>query len=92
MSPGFRVQADICLSEEHTAGWKDKLLLSTVHFELLGILWTSNSSYAMYHTVVKAYKGIKNLKLLHHLSNWILIPSITESLICTAQGHRCIKQ
>jgi len=57
MSSGFTVQADVCLSEEHTDGWKDKLLLSTVHCQLLGILWTSDSSYAMHQTVVKAYKG-----------------------------------
>ena len=63
------MQADVCLSEERTDGWKDKLLLSTVHCQLFGILWTSNSSYAMHHTVMKVYKGTKNLKLLHSHSN-----------------------
>jgi hypothetical protein len=78
MSSVFREQADVCLSEEHIDEWKDKLLLSTVHCQLLGILCTSNSSYAMHHAVVKAYKGTKNLKLPHPHSNWILNPSITE--------------
>jgi hypothetical protein len=51
-----------------------------------------NSSYAMHHTVVKAFKGTRNLKLLHPHSNWIFNPNITEGLICTAQGHGSIKQ
>ena len=88
MSSGFRVQADICLSEERTDGWNDKLLLSTVHCQLLGILWTSNSSYAMHHTVVNTYKDTKNLKLLHPHSNWILNPSITEGLNLHSTGPR----
>jgi len=86
------VQADVGLSEEHVDGWKDKLLLSTVHCQLLGILWTCNSSYAMHHTVVKAYKDTKILKLLHPHSNWTLNPRITEGLIYTAQGHVNYKQ
>jgi hypothetical protein len=92
MSSGFRVQADVCLSEKHIDGWKDKLLLSTIHCQLFGILWASNSSYAMHHTFVKACRRTKNLKLLHPHSNWILNPSFTERLIFNAQGHGIIKQ
>jgi hypothetical protein len=50
------------------------------------------SWHSLHHTVVKAHKGTKNLKLLHPYSNWILSPSITEGLIGTTQGHGSIKQ
>jgi hypothetical protein len=51
-----------------------------------------NSSYTMHHTVVKTFKGTRNIKLLHPHSNWIFNLNITEGFICTAQGHGSIKQ